>query len=178
MILFTKFHLLPLRQQRVTDFELSISARRVNKLRFSDERRLDFAFSVLFFNQRLQLPLGNNYTHTERERRAHTFVQSVPSLECSPMWRGQTLQRGGVCVLTLTLGSVNQGARCGPGMTLGADKHPLSDSAPRASVYHKDAAEVEFCCTLLTSIVFQRQPPGGKQGKQLIHPHSAHKQTV
>lgn len=38
--------------------------------------------------------------------------------------------------------------------------------------------ESDLCTTLLTSIVFQRQPPGGKQGKQLIHPHSVHKQTV
>lgn len=167
MILFTKFHLLPLRQQRVTAFELSISTQRVNKLRSQMGEDWILPFSVLFFSKRLQLPLGNNYTHT--------FIQSVPSLECSPVWRGQTLQRGGVCVLTLTL---NQGVRCGPGMTLGADKHPLSDSALRASVYHTDTTEVEFCCTLLTSVVFQRQPPGGKQGKQLIHPHSAHKQTV
>lgn len=115
----------------------------------ADSQRLDFVFSVPF-------PSGKQgYTHSL-------------SRSLFRMWSSM-------------IGSNVEKRRQRPwpwGAQTWDDKHPLCDSALRTSVYHPGTTEVDFCCTLLTSIVFQRQPPGGKPGKQLIHPHSVHKHTI
>lgn len=133
-----------------------------------------FSLFCAVSQQKVTTPSGKLHIHTHIDAQTHTFIHSVPSLECSPVWWGSNFERWWLCHWPWPC------RECQPGSSLWArhDKHPLSDSALRASVYHTDTTEAEFCCTLLTSIVFQRQPPGGKLGKQLIHPHSVHKQTV
>lgn len=167
------FICLPLRRQRVTKIELSISTQRVNQLRNWDLRWENTGFlpflCFFFLNKRLQLPLGNNFTHTHTHmmtrRYTHSFGQFPPE---NGVQRDRVkLWKEAVAVpLTPTPRSVNRGSS----VTLRADKRPLPDSALCASVHHTDTTEVEFCYIFLTSFVFQRQPPGGKLGKQPIHP--------
>lgn len=63
--------------------------------KISDSWRLGSVSSVLFFNTKGYNPLwANNYAHTHTYEQIDTFFQSVPSLEPSPAWRGQTSKRG------------------------------------------------------------------------------------
>lgn len=114
---------------------------------------LDFVCSVLFFNKRLQHPLGILHTHIYTNRNRHSV-----SIACSLAWQAPTLWSGEAVSLTPTSPNLNQGACCGPDVT---KTHCLI----QLQLYHTDTTEAEFCCTLPTYIVFQRQPPGGKLGK-------------
>ena len=137
-------------------------------------RRLGLAFLLSCSSTKGYRSLWETTTQTHTDTHTHVFIHSMPSLGRGPVWQGQTLRRGGGCDIDPDPQSVNQAARCGTGMTNIRCLIP-----PRARLYITPTPRRESsACTLLTSIVFQRQPPGGKLGKQLIHPHAVHKQAV